>query len=786
MRRITPTELLDRFRQAVWARAESLAGVRAHLSPSSREAFVDGADPAAVLARLAQRPPTWFEGETGPDPPPRDETELRRLAEQALQGRFDLLGFRGLDFGRPVDWHLEPTHRKRSPLVPWKRLDSLATDLSGDKKVVWELNRHQHLVVLARAWRRFGDPRYADAIAEQLDSWIEANPPALGINWTSSLELAFRAISWIWAIALLGPGVGRRALPAAAIGVSLHAHGVHIERFLSTWTSPNTHLTGEALGLYYLGTCVPELRLASRWRETGRRILLAELDRHVRPDGVYFEQSTWYHRYTADFYTHFILLAERHGDALPEHVRERHVALLEHLAWIARPDSTWPLVGDDDGGRLAALEERAPDDWRAVLATGAAMTGRSDFRRAAGELTEESRWLLGSRAEAAFARAGAHAPAALSRAFPDGGYYVMRSGWEPDSHYLLVDCGAHGFLNCGHAHADSLAIEVAAAGTSMVVDPGTFTYSSSPQARDRFRSSPAHSTLVVDGQSSSVPAGPFQWSHVADSRLVNWHDHPAFTYFEGSHDGYARLADPVVHTRVLWFVAREYWILQDRLECRAEHRCEVVYQAAPGAETLHVQGGVEIRRNGAALGIHYPHANGKWHLGSAPVSSCFGAAVEAPRAVFQVKAGEGAPMLAVLAPRAIASGQPEIGPCGAAAGRGLVVATGAHRDVALWRSGAAPDAGIVRSDFEWLWVRRTAATGSIERAVLLHGSAAAIDSLAIRTESPVAYLALSIGPDTMTIDVSPPMAVTVQLPPGIGTVRVNGDRALARVETLRD
>jgi hypothetical protein len=506
----------------------------------------------------------------------------------------------------------------------------------------------------------------------------------------------------------------------------------------------------------------------------------------VRPDGVYFEQSTWYHRYTTDIYTHFILLAEAHGDPLPASVRQRHLALLEYLAWIGRPDGTWPIVGDDDGGRLAALEERAPDDWRAVLATGAAMTGRGDLQRAAGELTEESRWLLGPRAEDAFARAEPRAPKAFSRAFRDGGSFVMRSGWERDSHYLLVDCGPHGFLNCGHAHADSLAIEVAAAGKPMVVDPGTFTYSSSIEARDRYRSSPAHSTLMVDGLSSSVPAGPFQWAHVAESRLVHWHDHPAFTFYEGSHDGYARLADPVLHHRALWFVVREYWILQDRLACRNEHRCEVVFQAAPGVEAVRDRGGIEFHKDGAGLGIYYPHGGGEWRLEPAPVSSCFGAAVEAPRAVFEVKTGEGASMLAVLVPRAIGSGQPAIGPCGKVPGRGFVIAIGAYRDAALWKTEIAPDVGIARNDFEWLWVRRAAASGSIERAVLLHGSTVGIDAIAIRTESPVAYLAVSIDSGTMSIDVSPPTAVTVRLPPGVETVRVNGDRALARVEALRD
>jgi hypothetical protein len=44
--------------------------------------------------------------------------------------------------------------------------------------------------------------------------------------------------------------------------------------------------------------------------KTGKRILLNQLARHVRPDGVYFEQSSYYHRYTTDFYAHFLILSE--------------------------------------------------------------------------------------------------------------------------------------------------------------------------------------------------------------------------------------------------------------------------------------------------------------------------------------------------------------------------------------------------------------------------------------------------------------------------------------------
>ena len=138
---------------------------------------------------------------------------------------------------------------------------------------------------------------------------MDQNPPKLGINWASSLEVAFRSISWLWALYFFkdSPALTSSLFLRALKFLYLHAR--HLETYLSTYFSPNTHLTGEALGLFYLGTLLPEFRAAARWRETGRRILLEQMARHVQPDGVYFEQSSYYHRYTTDFYTHFLILA---------------------------------------------------------------------------------------------------------------------------------------------------------------------------------------------------------------------------------------------------------------------------------------------------------------------------------------------------------------------------------------------------------------------------------------------------------------------------------------------
>jgi len=201
--------------------------------------------------------------------------------------------------------------------VHWSRLDYLDAELAGDKKIVWELNRHQYFTTLGQAYWLTGDERYAQTFVVHLESWMDQNPPKLGINWASSLEIAFRSISWLWGFYFFrdSPTLNSRTFLRALKFLYLNAR--HLETYLSTYFSPNTHLTGEALGLFYLGLLLPEFKESARWRETGKRILVEQLPIHVRPDGVYFEQSSYYHRYTTDFYLHVRLLLSANQEAVP-------------------------------------------------------------------------------------------------------------------------------------------------------------------------------------------------------------------------------------------------------------------------------------------------------------------------------------------------------------------------------------------------------------------------------------------------------------------------------------
>src|SRR5437667_1805795 len=178
---------------------------------------------------------------------------------------------------------------------------------------------------------------------------MEQTPPGIGINWSSSLEVSLRAMSWVWAFHFFrdsdtfAPGLFKDALKF------LYLHARHIEKYLSKYYSPNTHLTGEALGLYYLGTQLPFFERARHWRKLGADILYSEITRQILPDGVYFEQSAWYQRYTADFYSHFLILqslfGESYKDRRSSELDERLQSAFDFLMNITRPDGTTPMIG---------------------------------------------------------------------------------------------------------------------------------------------------------------------------------------------------------------------------------------------------------------------------------------------------------------------------------------------------------------------------------------------------------------------------------------------------------
>src|SRR5947209_8346205 len=129
--------------------------------------------------------------------------EIVSQAEKICAHHFDLLGYEGLEYGAEINWHKDVVHDKEAPRKPFFKMKYLDFDEVGDSKITWELNRHQHFVTLAKAYQLTGDERFVRELVAQWKSWHHANPYPIGMNWASSLEVAFRSLSWMWTYFLL-------------------------------------------------------------------------------------------------------------------------------------------------------------------------------------------------------------------------------------------------------------------------------------------------------------------------------------------------------------------------------------------------------------------------------------------------------------------------------------------------------------------------------------------------------------------------------------------------------
>ncbi len=400
-----------------------------------------------------------------PTPLEVDPSTLRGVAESILRHEFPIFD-RTIETGPAIDWRFDYHNRVGTPAAWFRTIPFLDFQRSGDHKYIWELNRQQHLVALAQDWAIMRDPRIPLEIAAQIASWDQQNPFLRSVNWVSALEVAMRALSWMWVLDLCGP-----ALPTQTrklLGTLLLQHGVAITQNLSTYFAPNTHILGEGVALHALGMVLGR----KEWIDLGEGIVDRELIAQVLGDGFHFELSSYYHLYALDMFLFHYLLRGRPGHFDPV-LRK----MFRVLSALQGDDGSFPLIGDDDGGRFFHPYGVRRQFARATLVTGAALFP---------DMT-----------------------ASVFDHFGSSGLSVFR---RPAAH-VTFDCGPFSRGGAGHSHADALSLTLRVRGQDALVDPGTFTYVADRATRDWFRGTGAHSTVRLGGRDQAEAVNPFRWEN---------------------------------------------------------------------------------------------------------------------------------------------------------------------------------------------------------------------------------------------------------------------------------
>jgi hypothetical protein len=511
----------------------------------------------------------------------RDDTFacVLQRADTILDGQMPLLDWPPVDFSSDDRWWRDPILQKVAPDRFYARVAYLDAEQVGDSKYVWEPNRFAWSLWLGLAHQLTADQRYADSFAELTRDWFVKNPYPRGVNYCSALEIALRAYAWVWAADLFAARLSTDADLLSQLLAGIWTSCRHIEENLSHYFSPNTHLIGEAFGLYACGSALPEFRESERWRRVGTKILKEQARCQFFADGTHRELSSGYHLYATDFYLHACLIARQTGFDLDPAIWRTARRLATRLAALVPPDGILPQFNDCDGGRLmwacahpldaapslAAAESLFPE---AYLPAGRAPAGYS-LLMADGD----RRCQRGTVAMSGL-------PAKHGETAPDSGLvpYCNASG-----DYLLFRATPFGFADCPHSHDAPLSVIVYLQGHPIFVDSGVGSYTQDIGTRNQFRRAPGKNVLLVDGDGPSVPGGWFSWQRTTDATLIRAGDCPGGFHCRGQHAGFTKPPDRQV------LVTREVTVLDegivgvvDRWESNRELPIRVVFTLAPG------------------------------------------------------------------------------------------------------------------------------------------------------------------------------------------------------------
>ena len=361
-----------------------------------------------------------------------------------------------------------------------------------DVKIVWENNRMQFLLPIAMKYKTTKNPYYKELIMDTLDFWEEKNKFEYGINWTNNLEVAVRAINIALCLIILQD---KKLNEKYSSLLYLHALYIYNEINYSKYCIPNNHLIGEATALLFLSN-VLNTKKQTKWQKRAIKIIKENID-IIDEDGLSKENSFSYQFFVTKMY--ILALSFIDDEESFRVINKKILKSLEFLKLIIINEKKILNYGDNDDAYLFSVYE----DYN--LARDIIIYYNFFFKREFVEETKIIKELLNS-----FKKKIVYGIYKNKDYFFNKSIFVYKWGDN-----LL-------FFNAknieGHAHNDSLSLNLIVDGREVLVDSGTYSYNISKKKRDYYTSRQAHNTILFEANNAKR-VGTFRWYNLYNSFL---------------------------------------------------------------------------------------------------------------------------------------------------------------------------------------------------------------------------------------------------------------------------
>ncbi len=479
-------------------------------------------------------------------------------AERILNGELQYFAHGFIQAGFPPHWHLDPISRTK--VDGKKHWSEISDDSNVDIKFIWEASRFSMVYTLVRAYEWTGDERYAEAFWTLLESWAESNPPNTGPNWMDGQEAALRLLAWMFGYYQFfhSPTSAPQRIAQFTVMVAAHAERIYrnIDYAISTHSN---HTISEAFGLWLAGLLFPELKDSERYLKQGRTLLEQEAAVQIFPDGTYSMYSLNYHRFILHIYFCMIRLGELNQSPVSSLIHDRVSASMNYLSQLIDPESVqMPVYGSNDGALVLPLNNCDFTDYRPLLQLGSyIMNKKLSFEP--GPWNEDIYWIYGS-TPLSLTPSALEKQSGLETAFPHGGIYLLHGA----NSRTIIRCTD---FRSRPSHADQLHVDLWMHGKNIACDAGTYLYSDEDMWRNGLARTAAHNTVTVDHRDQMKMLTRFTWTNWARGKVLQHTQ----TMWQGEHDGYQRLSDPVDHKRTVLSLRGDRWLIVDHLTGKQNH-----------------------------------------------------------------------------------------------------------------------------------------------------------------------------------------------------------------------
>lgn len=487
---------------------------------------------------------------------PEKQAEIVAIADKAINGI--IMGFSSVEmnYGNPINWHLNPITKKESNRhVKWYRIPDFDSK-RGDIKVTWEASRFIHFLFFARAYLITGDNKYYAAFSEQLERWLKDNPYPYGANYKCGQECTLRMINALIVYAIFARHTTVEDEHNMRLLVEVCYKKVLSNFFYAYKCIKNNHTFTEICGLIVGSWCCDDKLGLKKAYE----LLDKETKSQFLSDGGYTQYSFNYQRFTIQMFECILKISERTGISISPKSREliKKSTILMYQAQDITGDV--PNYGSNDGALIFPLAACDYRDFRPALnALYALTTGERLY--AAGDYDEELLW-FGDGKEFPVKEVERK-----STAFSNSGFYTLRH----EGGFLMTYLQGY---KARPSHMDGLHIDLWHEGKNIFCDRGTYSYSS--ELLKEIATTAGHNTVKVTGVEQMNKHGPFftyDWTECRDVK----HGENCFSGTLISKNGYE-------HTRKIMRTEQGYEIA-DEVRCNDE-QCECYFHTPYEVENV--------------------------------------------------------------------------------------------------------------------------------------------------------------------------------------------------------